>query len=109
MDDVQIRGIDLPGLCRKDHGNLRRRLTAILKERSDVDDVFQEAYVRLIGYAGATGAYRLLVTSTALQFQATDGPAVLTVEPTMSTDAANPPVIHSSPLVIRVDLSADSA
>lgn len=48
MHDVQSGGMDLPGLCRKDHGNLRRRLAAILRERSDVDDVFQEAYVRLI-------------------------------------------------------------
>jgi RNA polymerase sigma factor (sigma-70 family) len=48
MGDMQLTGIDLPSLLRKDHGALRRRLASILKERSDVDDVFQEAYVRLI-------------------------------------------------------------
>jgi hypothetical protein len=44
------------------------------------------------GYPGATGAYRLLVTATDLGLTAADGPAVLAVE--------------SSPLVVRVDLSA---
>lgn len=48
MNEVQSGGIDLPSLIRKDHGALRRRLASILKERSDVDDVFQEAYMRLI-------------------------------------------------------------
>jgi RNA polymerase sigma factor (sigma-70 family) len=48
MNEIHTDGIDLPSLYLGDHGNLRRRLSGILKERSDVDDVFQEAYVRLI-------------------------------------------------------------
>lgn len=58
------------------------------------------------GYAGATGAYKLLVSATDLQIAPTDLPRVLAI------DAAPDPVgaaagtsFDRSPLLIRVDLS----
>jgi RNA polymerase sigma factor (sigma-70 family) len=40
--------VDLRKICHEDHKALRRRLALILKEPSDIDDVIQDAYVRIM-------------------------------------------------------------
>jgi hypothetical protein len=56
------------------------------------------------GYAGDTGDYRLLVTTTPLPLGPNDGPAVLSVD--FASDPTGAPVLHGSPLAIYVGFSS---
>ena len=40
--------VNLRKLCHDDHKTLRRRLASVLKEPSDIDDVIQDAYIRIM-------------------------------------------------------------
>jgi hypothetical protein len=69
-------------------------------------DAYFNPFLAGSGYAGSTGSYRLLVTATPLPLVPTDGPAVLAVDPGLSTTPNSIPVLSSSPLAVFVDFTS---
>ena len=76
------------------------------------DSIFRNPFLADSGYAGSTGAYRLLVTASPLPLAPSDGPVVLAVDsgllngPGLFPAQTGTAVLNSSPLALYVDFSS---